>query len=74
MAAFSESSGEFNRPKLNLMDDSASSAVSPMARSMCEGSVKPLAQAAPVDAARRGCAALRMSAPFRPRKRKLALP
>ena len=58
MAASSESSCELNLPKLNLMDDSASFNVSPMARSACEGSVKPLAQAAPVDDARRGFAAL----------------
>ena len=39
-----------------------------------ESSVKPLARAAPVDAARRGCVALNTSAPFRSPKRRLILP
>ena len=54
LADSSASSSVLKRPKLNLMEASAAAVLSPIARSTCEGSVIPLAQAAPTDAAKRG--------------------
>ena len=68
------SASSVNRPKLNRMDPSLDLGGTPRAARTCDGSGRPDVQAAPVEAARRGCRAPRMSRASKPSKPMLALP
>ena len=72
--AASTSSSLVSKPRLNRMEDSASSPERPMALSTWDGSGVPEVHAEPVDAARCGCKAPKMSCAENPVKRIFALP
>lgn len=72
--ASSTSASVVSKPRLKRIKDSASSLLKPIALRTCDGSGISEVQAEPVDAARCGCRALRMSSAENLANRILALP